>query len=87
LGFLARGLLDGSHEMSTDLKEKLAARDFTGVQSRTSAPHARLVHLSVERFPPPCVVPGAALPEDRLTPVFEGFHYSSLSMRSFALRG
>jgi 4,5-DOPA dioxygenase extradiol len=29
---------------------------------------------------------GAALPEDRLTPVFEGFHHGTLSMRSFALR-
>jgi hypothetical protein len=29
----------------------------------------------------------SALPEDRLTPVFEGFPHSSLSMRSISLRG
>jgi hypothetical protein len=29
---------------------------------------------------------GAALAEDRLTPVYEGFHPASLSMRSLALR-
>jgi len=66
---------------------KLAVRDFTGVQAWTSAPHARLAHPSAEHFLPLFFVLGAALPEDRLTPVFEGFHYSSLSMRSFVLRG
>jgi hypothetical protein len=30
---------------------------------------------------------GAALPEERVTSVFEGFHDASLSMRSFVLRG
>ncbi len=66
---------------------KLAARDFWGIQSWTSAPHARLAHPSAEHLPPLFFVLGAALPEDRLTPVFEGFHYATLSMRSFVLRG
>ena len=67
--------------------ERLAARDFTGLQSWTRASHARLAHPSDEHFLPLFFVLGAALPEDRLTPVFEGFHYGNLSMRSFALRG
>ncbi len=66
---------------------KLAARDFPGIQSWTSAPHARLAHPSAEHLLPLFFVLGAALPEDRLTPVFEGFHYATLSMRSFVLRG
>ncbi|OJT27558.1 hypothetical protein BO221_06220 [Archangium sp. Cb G35] len=69
------------------VRQKLAARDFAGVQSRASAPHARLAHLSVEFFPPRFFVSGAAHLEDRLTPVFEGFRHSRLSMRSDSLRG
>lgn len=69
------------------LAEKLAARDFLGLQSWASAPHARLAHPSAEHLLPLFFVLGAALPEDRLTPVFEGFHYATLSMRSFVLRG
>ena len=67
--------------------EKLAARDFKGIQSWRDAPNARLAHPSPEHFLPLFFVLGAALPEDRVTPVFEGFHHASLSMRSFALRG
>ncbi|QRN99470.1 dioxygenase [Archangium violaceum] len=67
--------------------ERLATRDFVGLQSWTSAPHARLAHPSAEHFLPLFFVLGAALPEERVVPVFEGFHYSSLSMRSFVLRG
>lgn len=48
---------------------RLAARDFAGVKSWTSAPCARLAHPSAEHFPPLI------------------FPDSSLSMRSFALRG
>jgi 4,5-DOPA dioxygenase extradiol len=69
------------------VSERLAARDFVGVQSWTSAPHARLAHPTAEHLLPLFFVLGAALPEDRVTPVFEGFHYATLSMRSFALRG
>jgi len=69
------------------LAEKLAARDFLGLQSWASAPHAQLAHPSAEHLLPLFFVLGAALPEDRLTPVFEGFHYATLSMRSFVLRG
>jgi 4,5-DOPA dioxygenase extradiol len=67
--------------------ERLAARDLSALLAWPGAPHARLAHPSAEHFLPLFVVLGAALPEDRVTPVFEGFHHGSLSMRSFALRG
>ncbi|MFP2930417.1 DODA-type extradiol aromatic ring-opening family dioxygenase [Pyxidicoccus sp. 3LG] len=67
--------------------EKLGARDFSGLQSWLDAPNARLAHPRAEHLIPMYFVLGAALPEDRLTPVFEGFHHGTLSMRSFALRG
>jgi len=65
---------------------KLEARDFSGVQQWWEAPNARLAHPKAEHLMPLYFVLGAALPEDRLTPVFEGFHHGTLSMRSFALR-
>ena len=65
---------------------KLEARDFSGVQQWWEAPNARLAHPKAEHLLPLYFVLGAALPEDRLTPVFEGFHHGTLSMRSFALR-
>jgi 4,5-DOPA dioxygenase extradiol len=66
--------------------ERLAARDFSGLRAWPSAPHARLAHPTPEHLLPLYFVLGAALPEDRVTPVFEGFHHATLSMRSFALR-
>jgi 4,5-DOPA dioxygenase extradiol len=65
---------------------KLEARDFSGLQQWLDAPNARLAHPRAEHLMPLYFVLGAALPEDRLTPVFEGFHHGTLSMRSFALR-
>lgn len=66
---------------------KLEARDFSGLQQWLDAPNARLAHPRAEHLMPLYFVLGAALPEDRLTPVFEGFQHGTLSMRSFALRG
>lgn len=65
----------------------LRERDFVGLQSWLSAPHAQLAHPSAEHVLPLFFVLGAALPEDRVIPVYEGFHHATLSMRSFALRG
>lgn len=73
-------------EFDAWVAERLARRDFSGVLSWRSAPNARVAHPSAEHFLPLFFVLGAALPEDRLTPVFEGFHHGTLSMRSFALR-
>jgi 4,5-DOPA dioxygenase extradiol len=66
-----------AREFDVWVAERLAARDFVGLQSWTSAEHLL----------PLFFVLGAALPEDRVSPVFEGFHYATLSMRSFSLRG
>lgn len=67
--------------------ERLAVHDFVGLQSWPLAPHARLAHPSAEHLLPLFFVLGAALPQDRVTSVFEGFQHSSLSLRSFALKG
>lgn len=63
----------------------LASRDFTGLRVWLGAPNGRLAHPTPEHLLPLYFVLGAALPEDRLTPVYEGFHHGTLSMRSFAL--
>ncbi|WP_225411151.1 dioxygenase family protein [Stigmatella hybrida] len=70
----------------TWVAERLDARDFSGLLDWMRAPNARLAHPTAEHFLPLSFVLGAALPEDRLMPVFEGFHHGTLSMRSFALR-
>lgn len=74
-------------EFDTWVAERLAARDFSGLLAWERAPQARAAHPSAEHFLPLFFVLGAALPEDRLTPVYEGFQHGTLSMRSFALRG
>lgn len=70
----------------TWVAERLTSKDFTALRARTSAPNARLAHPTTEHLLPLYFVLGAALPEDRVTPVYEGFHHGTLSMRSFALR-
>jgi 4,5-DOPA dioxygenase extradiol len=75
-----------AHAFDSWVAERLAARDFLGLRSWLSAPNARLAHPTPEHLLPLYFVLGAALPEDRVTPVFEGFHHGTLSMRSFALR-
>jgi 4,5-DOPA dioxygenase extradiol len=71
----------------TWVAERVASRQVSGLLGWEQAPYARVAHPSAEHFLPLFFVLGAALPEDRLTPVFEGFHHGTLSMRSFALRG
>ncbi|MCY1001463.1 class III extradiol ring-cleavage dioxygenase [Myxococcus sp. MISCRS1] len=75
-----------AQSFDTWVANKLEARDFTGLQSWLDAPNATLAHPRAEHLLPLYFVLGAALPEDRITPVFEGFHHGTLSMRSFALR-
>jgi len=70
----------------TWVAQGLSSRDFTGLRAWPTAPNARLAHPSTEHLFPLYFVLGAALPEDRVTPVYEGFHHGTLSMRSFALR-
>lgn len=70
----------------TWVSRKLEARDFSGLQQWLDAPNARLAHPRAEHLMPLYFTLGAALPEDRIASVFEGFHHGTLSMRSFALR-
>jgi len=48
-------------------------------------PHADLAVPTSEHFDPLFFVLGSRSPKDRVQPVSEGFHYGTLSLRSFAL--
>ncbi len=75
-----------AQEFDTWVAERVAARDVAGLLGWQGAPHARLAHPSAEHFLPLFFVLGAALAEDGLSPVFEGIHHASMSLRSFELR-
>jgi 4,5-DOPA dioxygenase extradiol len=63
----------------------LANRDFeTLARYRELAPHVALAVPTPEHFEPLFVIAGAAPESDTLTTIYEGFHYSNLSMRTFA---
>jgi 4,5-DOPA dioxygenase extradiol len=65
--------------------QKIAARDFeTLADYRTKAPHVSLAVPTPEHFDPVFVPLGAARDDDELVNVFAGFHYATLSMRTFA---
>ena len=65
--------------------ERLTSLDPTALAEYRQAPHAGEAVPTSEHFDPAFFVLGAALPGDRLTTLFEGFHYGNLSMRSFAI--
>jgi 4,5-DOPA dioxygenase extradiol len=52
---------------------------------RSLAPNAALAVPTTEHFDPVFFALGAAAPGDRVRPLFEGFHYGTLSMRSFSI--
>lgn len=54
---------------------------------RDTAPHARLSAPTTEHFDPLFVALGAALADEPLETIYQGFQYGNLSMRSFAFRG
>ena len=62
----------------------LASRDFdTLTRYRDLAPHADLAVPTPEHFEPVFVALGASRDTDKLTTIYEGFHYGNLSMRTF----
>jgi len=66
--------------------ETIESRDFdTLADYRTKAPNAALAVPTPEHFDPLFVTLGAARPDDELLNVFAGFHYATLSMRTFVL--
>jgi 4,5-DOPA dioxygenase extradiol len=67
------------------MAERIAARDLEALEAWQRAPGAALAHPSPEHLLPLFFALGAALPGDRLTSVYEGIHYGSLSLRTFSL--
>jgi 4,5-DOPA dioxygenase extradiol len=73
-------------EFDNWLAGKLAAFDLEALENyRTAAPQASAAVPTTEHFDPLFVVLGAARPGERALPLFEGFQYGSLSMRSVVL--
>jgi len=56
------------------------------VVALAAAPHTARAAPTPEHFDPLYVVLGATADGDRLIPIYSGFHYGTLSMRSFAFR-
>jgi len=52
----------------------------------SALPHNPLAAPTAEHFDPLFVVLGASSDDDRLETIYSGFHYGTLSMRSFAFR-
>ncbi len=66
--------------------EKLQQGDIAGLLAyRELAPHADLAVPTFEHLAPVFVVLGASRHGARVEPIFEGFQYGTISLRSFAL--
>ncbi|MEO8431885.1 MAG: class III extradiol ring-cleavage dioxygenase [Acidobacteriota bacterium] len=77
---------DWAAEFDAWVADRLAKMEIAELVSyRTRAPHADLAVPTTEHFDPLFVVLGGAAEDDRLLPVYEGFQYGNLSLRSFAL--
>jgi 4,5-DOPA dioxygenase extradiol len=73
-------------EFDAWVAERVRDRDTEGLAAyRSRAPNSELAVPTTEHFDPIFFTMGAALPGDRLVPIFEGFHHGNLSMRSFSL--
>lgn len=65
---------------------KLGSLDVAAIADYSrQAPHAELAVPTSEHFDPVFFALGARSPSDRVTTVYEGFHYGTLSLRSFVL--
>jgi 4,5-DOPA dioxygenase extradiol len=75
---------DWAKEFDDWFATHLAVRDFgTLTRYRDLAPHANLAVPTPEHFEPLFVALGASRETDKLTTIYEGFHYGNLSMRTF----
>jgi 4,5-DOPA dioxygenase extradiol len=64
---------------------RIAERDFDAiVDYRARAPHADRAVPTPEHFEPLFITLGAMHDDEKLAPLYEGFTYGSLSMRSYA---
>jgi 4,5-DOPA dioxygenase extradiol len=68
-------------------RQRIAAHDGEGLRRRAGAPAAALAVPSTEHFDPILFVLGAADPGEPVVWLYEGFHYGTLSLRSFAFGG
>jgi 4,5-DOPA dioxygenase extradiol len=66
--------------------DRVSTLDPAALADYRRAAHAAESVPTTEHFDPAFFVLGAALPGDRLSTLFEGFHYGNLSMRSFELK-
>ncbi|HEX3071571.1 MAG TPA: class III extradiol ring-cleavage dioxygenase [Thermoanaerobaculia bacterium] len=74
-----------ARDFDTWVAKRLEDRDFaTLLRYRELAPNADLAVPTPEHFEPIFVTAGAARDTDKLTTIYEGFHYGNLSMRTFA---
>ncbi len=79
---------DWAAEFDTWVARQVAARNLdTLFAYRSAGPHARLSVPTTEHFDPLFVTLGAAFADEKIVPIFEGFQYGNLSMRSFAFEG
>jgi 4,5-DOPA dioxygenase extradiol len=68
------------------VRDRVQALDVPGlIEYSKRAPHAAAAVPTSEHLDPLFFVLGAALPGDRVRPLFEGFHHGNLSMRSVSL--
>jgi 4,5-DOPA dioxygenase extradiol len=67
------------------VRERLDTLDVDGLRSYGLAPEAELAVPSSEHFDPVFFVLGSRAPGERVSEVYAGFRYGSLSLRSFAL--
>lgn len=65
--------------------DRVKSLDAASLIDHRRAPHAAEAVPTSEHFDPAFFVLGAVLPGDRLSTLYEGFHYGNLSMRSFEL--
>jgi 4,5-DOPA dioxygenase extradiol len=65
---------------------RLETLDVEALQGyATAAPHADLAVPTTEHLDPLFFVLGSRGPRDKVEPIYEGFRYGSLSLRSFAI--
>jgi 4,5-DOPA dioxygenase extradiol len=68
------------------IAERLRTLDVPAIADyERHAPHAELAVPTSEHFDPLFFVLGSRSPKDRVVPVAQGFHYGTLSLRSFVL--
>ncbi len=88
LGSTGAGVEPWAEEFDRWVGERLETMEIPALLSYARvAPHAALAVPTSEHFDPLFVVLGSRRESDRVVPVYEGFQYGTLSLRSFALAG